>query len=299
MEQTPAKHVRMRVQNLLGVLLTIFAIGAGLSYRLRAVNATPQSVKAVDLSRYQLIFSEDFSGPLDVSDWGPGTRWIAHTPWNGDFGDAKFANPMEGFPFVVENGVLRIEARKDPNARAGTKAWRSGLLASNAPDGTGFSLQYGYFEMSARLPPDKGVWAAFWLVSSGNRLDKTSLDDGHVEIDVLEFYGLPEAYSEVIHVWKPAPHRSVPHSVTTVPAAASKAFHRYGAAVTREWIICYLDRVEVWRTPTPPEHNKPLMVLLNLALGAGWPIDKVTNPSFMYVDYVRAYAEREPQLKTR
>jgi hypothetical protein len=32
-----------------------------------------------------------------------------------------------------------------------------------------------------------------------------------------------------------------------------------------------------------------MMLLLNLALGGGWPIDKTPNSSFMYVDYVRAY----------
>jgi len=34
------------------------------------------------------------------------------------------------------------------------------------------------------------------------------------------------------------------------------------------------------------------MLLVNLALGSGWPIDKTPNPSYMYVDYVRAYAKR-------
>ena len=34
----------------------------------------------------------------------------------------------------------------------------------------------------------------------------------------------------------------------------------------------------------PPEDNKPLMVLLNLPLGPGWPIDKTPNPSTMEVD---------------
>ena len=32
------------------------------------------------------------------------------------------------------------------------------------------------------------------------------------------------------------------------------------------------------------------MMLIGLGLGAGWPIDKVPNPSYMYVEHVRAYA---------
>jgi hypothetical protein len=35
----------------------------------------------------------------------------------------------------------------------------------------------------------------------------------------------------------------------------------------------------------------PLYVLLDPVLGGGWPIDKTLNPSYMYVDYVRAYSK--------
>ena len=44
------------------------------------------------------------------------------------------------------------------------------------------------------------------------------------------------------------------------------------------------------RRPTPPEHRHPMFILVNLALGGGWPIDKTPDPSYMYVDYIRAYA---------
>jgi hypothetical protein len=30
---------------------------------------------------------------------------------------------------------------------------------------------------------------------------------------------------------------------------------------------------------------------VDLALGSGWPIDQTPNPSFLYVDYVRAYSK--------
>jgi hypothetical protein len=38
------------------------------------------------------------------------------------------------------------------------------------------------------------------------------------------------------------------------------------------------------------------MLLLNLALGPGWPIDKTPNPSVMEVDYVPVYAKVENKL---
>ena len=251
--------------------------------------ADTEQAPSLDLSGFQLTFREEFDGPLDVSAWGPGTRWIAHTPWAGDFGDARFADPRSDFPFAVKDGILRIEARKDEKGK-----WSSGLLASNDPLGNGFSQQYGYFEMRAKLPPGPGVWPAFWLCSSYNRKDKTAGRDGSVEIDVLEHYGrTPCSFTATVHVWPPKPHRSEGTTITTRPYEVSSGFHRYGCMIDPQWITIYFDGIEVWKYKTPPDHNKPLMLLLNLALGPGWPIDKTPNPSVMEVDYVRVYAKTE------
>jgi Glycosyl hydrolases family 16 len=240
----------------------------------------------VDLSGYELTFDENFD-QLDVSAYGPGTRWIAHTPWGGDFGDAIFADPTPGFPFQIEDGFLRIEARKGPDGK-----WRSGLLSSADPSGKGFLQQFGYFEMRAKLPPGPGVWPAFWLIA--NQDEKTS-----AEIDVLEYYGhRPDIYHSASAVW-PKPgveiEKQVFHIQHTVPhGTLYEAFHTYGVSVEADWTIFYLDRQEMGRFRTPPEHHRPMFILLNLALGSGWPIDQTINPSFMYVDFVRVYQRRDP-----
>jgi beta-glucanase (GH16 family) len=235
----------------------------------------------LDLSRYELTFNEEFN-ELSVSAWGPGTQWIAHTPWAGDFGDAQFADPSPGFPFTVENGILRIESRRGDDGK-----WRSGLLASTDPNGRGFSQQYGYFEMRAKLPEGPGVWPAFWLV--GN-----TAEDFSVEIDVLEHYGhFPESYESVLHVWyKDGSGRDwgEKHVNQVTPGSLYNEFHTYGVDVDPMWTTFYFDRAKVWEIKTPDEHQKPLFILLNLALGSGWPIDKTPSPSYMYVDYVKAYA---------
>ena len=57
--------------------------------------------------------------------------------------------------------------------------------------------------------------------------------------------------------------------------------------------LFYLDRRETWRIATPAELTKPLMVLVSLALGSGWPIDLTPNQSIMEIDYVHVY-ERDP-----
>jgi hypothetical protein len=239
----------------------------------------------LDLTKLSIAFREDFDERLSVSPWGPNTRWIAHTPWHGDFGDAQFADPVLGFPFSTNDGILRIEARKSNDGK-----WQSGLLSATDENGRGFSLQYGYFEMRAKLPPGPGVWPGFWL---GTIPDKTA--STAIEIDILEYYGqFPGSYQTNIHIWPTNPNdpkdtRYGPHEVKVAPESLTTDFNTYGVMVTREWIIFYLNRKEVFRETTPREHNRPLYVLLNLALGSGWPIDQTPNPSFMYVDYVHIY----------
>jgi len=242
------------------------------------------SAQAPDLTGLNLVFNEDFKA-LSVSSRGPGTRWIAHTPWGGDFGDARFADPRPGFPFSASDGVGRIELRKSPDGH-----WESGLLASVDRSGEDFSLQYGYFEMRAKLPPGPGVWPAFWLDS----MPPPTSDDPSIEIDVLEQYGkFPAAFNSTVTVWPKAGKgtRRSEMKINTVPAGSlSQAFHDYGVMVDPQWIVFYLDRAEIWRTKTPPEHRHGLMILVDLGLGSGWPIDQTPDPSYMYISYVRAWA---------
>jgi beta-glucanase (GH16 family) len=233
----------------------------------------------IDPGGFLLTFEENFDR-LDVSARGPGTRWIAHTPWNGDFGDATFADPKSGFPFTVKDGILRIEARKSTNGK-----WESGLLASVDTGGAGFTQLEGYFEMRARFPAGEGVWPAFWLVSRG--------ENKSIEIDVVEHYGhSPAQYTASLHVWDrkvPAQGRSFHQRVPVREGALSNDFHTYGVASAPDRIRYFLDRREVWSIATPPELEHPFTILLDLGLGAGWPIENTPNPSVMEVDYVRVF----------
>jgi len=264
----------------LWIKMSIAAVAAVVIPKARPLAA--QSKKAIDLRNYRLVFEDNFRD-LNISASGPGTRWISHTPWNGDFSDATFVDPQPDFPFTSGPKGLRIEARKDGNGK-----WQSGLLASADAKGGGFAQQYGYFEMRARLPSGPGVWPAFWLDS----MPSADSNDASIEIDVLEHYGkFPNYYNSTVIVWEKDRSKSrAEHSQIKVPwGTLSEAFHTYGVSVHPEWIVMYFDRIEIWRTPTPPEHQHKLMLLLDLAIGGGWPTTDTPSPSFMEVDYVRAY----------
>lgn len=277
-----ALPVKIAPAALLAVLVAVTAAS-----QLGAPAAEPQAV--LDLCAFRPTFREDFN-TLSVSPWGEGgTRWIAHTPWHGDFGEAAFANPRPGFPFRVRDGVLDIEARKGADGK-----WQSGLLASAAPSTAGFAQRYGYFEMRAQLPPGPGTWPGFWL----NANQAPGSTEPGVEVDILEYYGqFTDGYHSVVHVWdkEDAARSRANDHITRVPAGSlTSGFHTYGAEVAKDGITFYLDRRATWSTPTPPEMRDPSMVLVNLALGSGWPIDKTPNPSIMQVDYIHVYERRPP-----
>ncbi|KAF5886704.1 glycoside hydrolase family 16 protein [Rhizobium sp. PEPV16] len=239
----------------------------------------------LNIDAYQLTFEESFDS-LDVSAWGEKTsRWIAHTPWNGDFGDARFTDPAPGFPFTTDQGILKIEARKEADG-----TWRSGLLSSVNPKGEGFSQQFGYFEARMKLPPGKGVWPAFWLIGLG-RSKYTA------EIDVLEYYGrAPYEFSMGFHIWRQSQggqNSTGGYWQKVQDGILNSDYHTYGVDIQADKTSFYFDRKFIWSFDTPKEFHMPFYPLVNLALGSGWPIDETPNPSILLVDYIHVY-QRKP-----
>jgi len=265
------------------------------SYRIAAFTVDSQAPSplldsakpaSLNLAGYTITFRDEFDEPLDVSALGPGTRWIAHTPYFGDFGDARFADPEKDFPFRVADGMLTIQARKNPKGK-----WESGLLCSVDTAGNGYAQQYGYFEMRARFPKGPGTWPAFWLLALRKLKDPSTIG---FEVDIVEQYGRkPDQLHTVLHWWFPdQSHGSVGNQFTVEDMSGD--FHTYGFLWDKDKMVWYFDGVELWRQPTPPESKTPLYLLINLALGPGWPIDQTPNPSLMLVDYVRVYAKTIP-----
>lgn len=256
---------------------------------LGALTCAPPAPAGPDLTSCALrpVLMEEFNDQsISPLTFGP-ARWTAHTPWAGDFGDARFIDPGPGGPFAVKDGVLSITARKDAAGK-----WTSGLIAAADASGAGAGARYGYFEARMKLPTGPGTWPAFWLAA----LKPVTEKNGNLEVDVLEYYGHhTAAYQAVLHVWyaDPAKHRGVGQKIDVAADSLERDFHTYGVDVSPQEIVYFLDRKPVWRQPTPKEHTAPLYPIVNLALGSGWPIDKTPNPSTLLVDYVRVYGRGE------
>jgi hypothetical protein len=213
---------------------------------------------------------------------GP-ARWTAHTPWNGDFGDAVFVDPIPGGPFAIKDGMLSITASKNSDGR-----WTSGLIAAADATGAGSGTRYGYFEARMKMPPGPGTWPAFWLIS----LKPVEKSDPKVEIDVVEYYGkLTSSYQITTHVWwrNEAKNTGSLNTISVPNGVLVGDFHTYGVDISPKNLVFFLDGKQVWTQPTPPELDGPMYPLVNLALGSGYPTDHTPSPSTLLVDYVHVY----------
>lgn len=243
----------------------------------------------LDLTRYRLTFDETFPH-LDVSGRpGSAARWYSHTPWAGDFGEARFVDPSPGGPFVITARGLDIVARKGADGR-----WTSGLISSrdrDGSDGRGFAQAYGYFEVKAKLPQGMGLWPAFWLIG----IDKSN---SSAEIDVMEDYGgFPDYYHCTMHIWRKNNQEwARDFRIHVRNGILSSQYNLFGVLITHETTRFYFNRKAVAEIQTPPEYRQPFYILANLALGGGWPTGELPSPETMSIAYIRAYAPAEPHL---
>jgi beta-glucanase (GH16 family) len=198
-------------------------------------------------------------------------------------------------PFRVANGILTIEARPfSPTELAKVRAdiarepadirdgplrnvaYSSGVITTRGR----FAQRYGYFEMRARWTGGKGLWPAFWLLPASGKWPP--------EIDILEAHGdKPRTAFHALHSTKqPSMGR------TTTTGAAQSEFHRYGVLWTPTRIDYYVDGIKSQSIPATADLTEPMYMIVNLAVGGGWPgyPDASTKfPAAMDVDYVRAW----------
>ena len=143
------------------------------------------------IASYRLTFDDEFNG-FNGSRWQ--TADFSGVRNNGgDYQAQWFADPAyvpagstqkPYNAFNYTNGVLSIRAQPTPyNTYSGATAnfraqpYVSGQLTTAHK----FTQRYGYYELKAKLPPGKGLWSRFWLLT----------DDGNWpgEYDVFEVLG--------------------------------------------------------------------------------------------------------------
>ncbi len=251
----------------------------------------------IDMSGMKLSFSDDFN-TLSLHN-GQGGTWDSNFWWGAPNGstltqnneqqwyiDANYAPTSSVHPFSVDKGVLTITAAQAPaniKPLIDNHEYTSGILTTH----DSFSQTYGYFEMKADLPENAGAWPAFWLLP----------EDGSwpPELDVVETAG-QSANSLIMtaHSNETGQHTMV---TSTVNVSNTDGFHTYGLLWTPDKLVWTYDGIQVAEAATPSDMNKPMYMLVDLAVGgvAGAPPDHLATPAQMKIDYIRAYTLQDVQ----
>lgn len=239
---------------------------------------------------------------LTWADEFEGTGLPDGTKWTYDVGDWGWGNNELQYYTVertenarMEDGNLIIQARKNDAGNA----WTSARLTTRGK----VSFLYGKIEFRAKVPPNKGSWAAGWTLGDEYRDESSWPYCG--EIDILESVGFEmndetgdgEAHASV-HCG--AYYFKLGNQPTAVVPVKSmyQEFHTYSVVWTPEKMTAYVDdkayfEYDDTRSELAWPFNKPQNLILNLAMGGGWGgaqgmDESITEQNFI-IDYVRVY----------
>lgn len=232
---------------------------------------------------WRLAWHDEFDGAaIDTSSW---TYDIGGDGWGNAESEFYTSRPENA---RLENGMLVIEARRE--SYKGSKFTSARLKTQGLK-----TFQYGRVEARLQVPAGQGMWPAFWLLGEDIYL-KGWPNCG--EIDVMEYIGRePNTIFGTIH----GPHYSGPLGPSksyTQAAPISDGFHVYAIEWDEKHISWFFDD-QLYSTWTPADlgghtwvFDHPFFIILNLAVGGGWPGPvgaETVFPARYSVDYVRVF----------
>ena len=247
---------------------------------------------------WTLVWSDEFSGACGSS---PDS-----SKWTYDLGGKGWGNQeLESYTNRKENahiekGKLVITAQKETYTGADgvTRDYTSARLKTQGL----FAQTYGRFEARIKIPAGQGMWPAFWMLGK----DISSIGWPKCgEIDIMENVGKePATVHGSLHGPSTVRPTSDLTSIFSLPASQNFAddFHLYAVEWDSEIVRFYVDsnlyatfNSSQWPAGGKWVFDHPFFIILNLAVGGGWPgsPDASTKfPQSMLVDYVRVYTRR-------
>lgn len=233
-----------------------------------------------------LIWADEFDGEgINLDNWSYETEqngtW-SHS-WNNEW--QRYTDNDTGGPNAsINDGVLVIRALK---TNGGDGGYTSARLVTKGKH----SWRYGTIVARMQLPYGQGIWPAFWMLGDYGEWPANG------EIDIMEMIG-GEIHDNTTHAtihWLDGTQISAGDSYVHDTKLADD-WHYYKLTWTENSMTFWFDDVVVFTgdisSPAMSEFHQPFYLLLNLAVGGGWPgpPDVTTEfPQHLYVDWVRVY----------
>ena len=246
---------------------------------------------------WSLTWNDEFNGPdgsaVDT------TKWVMETGGNGWGNDELeyYTSRTKNASLHDGNLVIQVLDEKFAGPDGVSRNYTSARLKTQGK----FSQTYGRFEARIKIPKGQGIWPAFWML--GANIDKVPWPDSG-EIDIMENIG-KEPY--LVHGTIHGPGYSGSSGIGTSHALSGERkyfndFYVYAVEWEPKEIRFYVDD-QIYTTRTPADlpkgakwvYDHPFFLLLNVAVGGGWPGNPDASTEFpqtMLVDYVRVYSRK-------
>jgi beta-glucanase (GH16 family) len=252
--------------------------------------------RATSVSAPALTWSDEFNG----SAGGPPNP----SKWNVIYGGGGFGNDELQYYTSNSNnlavdgaGHLVITALSGSYTGSDgvTRNYTSGAIQTKGL----FQARYGTLDARIEIPQGQGLWPAFWAIGS----DTDSVGWPQCgEIDMMENLG-NDPFTIYGSIHGPQSGVANGYAITTAKhshVSLAGGFHIYGVTWSPNKLVFTLDGA-AYATYTPKSlspteqwvFNKPFFLILNLAVGGGWPGSPnatTTFPAKMLVDWVRVYS---------
>jgi beta-glucanase (GH16 family) len=260
--------------------------------------SSPVQAQCVELRNCELVWSDEFDGTaVDTTKWsfqrGDGSEVNLPSGWGNNEQQWYTENNA-----TVANGYLTITARKE-SVQAGFNFTSARLRSFRKGD-----WAYGRFEMRAKMPVGKGLWSAFWMLSTNREYGGWAASG---ELDIVEYLGSdPDEIFGTIHYGGEWPNNTFSGTPYKLPEGSfAQDFHVFAIEWEEGEIRWYVDDIlygtkTEWfssAAPFPAPFDKKMHLLLNLAVGGdlpGAPDANTQFPAEYVIDYVRVYQEGEP-----
>ncbi|PTL77230.1 family 16 glycosylhydrolase [Vitiosangium sp. GDMCC 1.1324] len=219
---------------------------------------------------WKQIWSDEFDGTsVNTANWS----YITNIHVNSE----QQQYTTSGNNVQVSNGTLKLIARRESN---NGYPFTSGRLESAGKK----EFSHGAVEARLKMPVGPGLWPAFWLL--GNDIGSVGWP-ACGELDIMENVGYSDWTSGALH--GPGYSGNTPINGRFYPNSSVSNWHTYRTEYSSTDIKWFIDGALV-KTTTKAQVNqygnwvydKPMYIILNLAVGGGYPagVNGATSPYY-------------------
>ena len=231
---------------------------------------------------YQLVWSDFFKN-----------QNLDSTKWNIEIRDPGWVNnELQAYTdkkdnIYINNNNLIIQGLKENYQGA---KYTSGRINTNGKS----SWKYGRFEVRAKIPKQKGIWPAIWLLS------ETIFTDGWPkcgEIDIMEHINKEDIIYGTIHSeeYNHMTETQIGGNITIDNLELD--FHTFGLEWNSESLIWFIDdqvyhrvdKKDYFKEEWPFDNH--YFLIINQAIGGFWPGDPDKNfqTAKYVIDWIKIY----------